>query len=222
MANHVRYLPNNFKEMTNKSIQGSVNQRLNLIVDTFEKGIKSAFAAKIGISAQGVHDLLSGRKGSPSFKVLSSILENYPVLNANWLVMGRGPMLQQGAEGATETLSLDAQIDAAELRLAQEFVTITSAKLAKEKQMMELLEKESMQLTVQKADIAERQAAGRATPEDTTTYQQLNAQWLQVLEEKKELSGSIDFGTTLLAEQQAEYIELVNRRLGIQPPDTQQ
>jgi hypothetical protein len=38
---------------------------------------------------------------------------------------------------------------------------------------------------------------------------------------KKELSGSIDFGTTLLAEQQAEYIELVNEQFGIQPPAAQ-
>lgn len=87
---------------------------------------------------------------------------------------------------------------------------------------MELLDRESMSLTAQKADIAERQAAGHATPEDAAKYQQLNAQWLQVLEEKKELSGSVDFGTTLLAEQQAEYIELVNQQLGIQLPDAQQ
>jgi hypothetical protein len=207
--------------MANKFDKDSVNQRLNFIVDSFEKGIKSAFATKIGISVQGVHDLLSGRKGYPSFKVLSSILESYPMLNANWLIMGRGPMLQDEVASAAGAPSIDAQIDAAELQLAQALVNNTAAKLARQKQTMELLDKESMRLTAQKAAIAERQAAGRTTDEDAAEYQQLNAQWLQVLEEKKELSGSIDFGTTLLAEYQAEYIELVNQRLGIQPPDMQ-
>lgn len=207
--------------MANKFDKDSVNQRLNFIVDSFEKGIKSAFATKIGISVQGVHDLLSGRKGYPSFKVLSSILECYPMLNANWLIMGRGPMLQDEVASAVGVPSLEAQIDAAELQLAQALVTSTATKLAREKQMMELLDKESMRLTAQKADIAEKQEAGRGTPEDAVEYQRLNTQWLRLLDEKKELSSSIDFGTTLLSEQQAEYIELVNKQLGIHPPDSQ-
>lgn len=75
--------------------QDSVNQRLNLIVDTFERGVKAAFARKAGISAQGVQELLAGRKGDPSFKVLVRILENYPTVDANWLVLGRGNMLRE-------------------------------------------------------------------------------------------------------------------------------
>jgi hypothetical protein len=85
--------------------QESVNQRLNMIVDTFERGVKAAFARKAGISTQGVQELLAGRKGAPSFKVLTKILESYPTVDANWLVLGRGPMLQaQAPITASETV----------------------------------------------------------------------------------------------------------------------
>jgi hypothetical protein len=73
--------------------QSTVNQRLNLLVDTFENGVKAAFARKAGISPQGAQELLAGRKGDPSFKVLVKILESYPTVNANWLVLGIGEML---------------------------------------------------------------------------------------------------------------------------------
>jgi hypothetical protein len=77
--------------------QQTINQRLNFIVDTFERGVKAAFARKAGISPQGAQELLAGRKGDPSFKVLVKILESYPTVDANWLVLGRGSMTQEGA-----------------------------------------------------------------------------------------------------------------------------
>jgi transcriptional regulator with XRE-family HTH domain len=83
--------------------QSTVNQRLNLIVDTFEKGVKAAFARKAGISPQGAQEILAGRKGDPSFKVLVKILESYPVLDANWLVLGRGEMLKEEGYKSVET-----------------------------------------------------------------------------------------------------------------------
>jgi hypothetical protein len=76
-------------------MENSITERLNLIVDTFEKGVKSSFANRIGISQQGAHDLLGSRKGGPSFKVLTKILESYPQIQTDWLVMGRGPMIQE-------------------------------------------------------------------------------------------------------------------------------
>jgi hypothetical protein len=72
----------------------TVNERLNLIVDTFEKGVKAAFARKASISSQGAQEILAGRKGDPSFKVLAKILESYPAVDANWLVLGQGAMLR--------------------------------------------------------------------------------------------------------------------------------
>jgi hypothetical protein len=211
--------------MSEKKIQirevGTVGERINVLVDYFCKGNKTAFGRAADIQSGVLAGIVGGRGSKPGFEILQKLLTAYPTINPQWLLFGQGPMLQHEAVGTAEPLSIDAQIDASELRLAQEFITITAAKLARQKQMMELLDKESMRLTAQKADIAERQAAGRATPEHAAEYQQLNVQWLRLLDEKNELSGSIDFGTTLLAEQQAEYIQLVNQRLGIQPPDAQ-
>lgn len=84
-------------------MEESVNQRLNLLVDKFERGIKSAFAQRIGISQQGAHDLLGGRKGAPSFKVLSAILEKYPQVRAEWLILADGPMLHSDAQEFSTT-----------------------------------------------------------------------------------------------------------------------
>ncbi|MGI4738486.1 MAG: hypothetical protein ACRYG7_25235 [Janthinobacterium lividum] len=66
-----------------------------MIVDIFEKGKKAAFARKAGISPQGAQEILAGRKGDPSFKVLVKILESYPSIDANWLVLGQGSMYRE-------------------------------------------------------------------------------------------------------------------------------
>jgi transcriptional regulator with XRE-family HTH domain len=80
--------------------QETVNERLNYLVNYFEFGKKAAFARKAGISPQGAQELLAGRKGDPSFKVLVKILEAYPQVYADWLVLGRGPMLQEEVQAA--------------------------------------------------------------------------------------------------------------------------
>lgn len=84
--------------MDNNNEQGieqeSVNQRLVALVDFFERGKKAAFARKAGISPQAAQEMLAGRRSEPSFKVLVKILQSYPQVCTDWLVLGRGPMLQ--------------------------------------------------------------------------------------------------------------------------------
>jgi transcriptional regulator with XRE-family HTH domain len=77
--------------------QDSVNQRLSFLVDTFEQGKKASFARKAGISPQAAQEILAGRRSEPSFKVLVKILENYPQVCTDWLVLGKGPMLKVDA-----------------------------------------------------------------------------------------------------------------------------
>lgn len=88
----------------NTQEQTTINQRLSILIDEFERGSKAIFASKIGVSAQSIHDLIGGRRGMPSFKVVSSILEQYPVIDANWLVTGQGQMLREAVPPATITL----------------------------------------------------------------------------------------------------------------------
>nr|GFB33861.1 hypothetical protein [Tanacetum cinerariifolium] len=80
--------------MDSSSAQETVNQRLNILVDSFERGKKVAFARKVSISPQAAQEILAGRQSEPSFKVLVRILENYPQVCSDWLVLGRGPMLR--------------------------------------------------------------------------------------------------------------------------------
>ncbi|WP_070730348.1 helix-turn-helix domain-containing protein [Hymenobacter lapidarius] len=68
------------------------------MVDLFEKGKKAAFARKAGISPQGAQELLAGRKGDPSFKVLIKILEAYPQISTDWVLFGKGDMLLPEAQ----------------------------------------------------------------------------------------------------------------------------
>lgn len=78
--------------------QQTINQRINFLVEHFEKGRKAAFARTAGISPQGLQELLTGRQGDPSFKVLTKILEGYPQVQTDWLVLGKGQMLKDSID----------------------------------------------------------------------------------------------------------------------------
>lgn len=72
----------------------SVAERLTQLVALYENGKKAGFARAVGITAQGVGDLLKGAKGGPSFAVLQNILMAYSDVREEWLLFGRGPMLK--------------------------------------------------------------------------------------------------------------------------------
>ncbi|MBG65871.1 MAG: transcriptional regulator [Flavobacteriales bacterium] len=57
------------------------------------KGVKSSeFALKIGVNKATISHILSGRN-KPSIDFIYKLLLNYPELDANWLVLGKGNML---------------------------------------------------------------------------------------------------------------------------------
>ncbi|MAM04991.1 MAG: transcriptional regulator [Flavobacteriales bacterium] len=57
------------------------------------KGVKSSeFALKIGVNKATISHILSGRN-KPSTDFIYKLLLNYPELDANWLVVGKGNML---------------------------------------------------------------------------------------------------------------------------------
>lgn len=70
----------------------TIAQRLSDIVRVYENGTKAGFARAIGMTPQGVGDLLSGKKGGPSFSVLQNILMAYPGVREEWLIFGHEPM----------------------------------------------------------------------------------------------------------------------------------
>lgn len=77
--------------------QGDVNdihEKIQYLVDYFCAGNKASFSREAGIPAPVIASLTGGRKSKPSFEVLQKILAHFPV-DANWLVMGQGPMLKE-------------------------------------------------------------------------------------------------------------------------------
>lgn len=65
-----------------------MEQRLQLFLQ-MEQLSQSQFADKMGIQRSGVTHLLSGRN-KPSFEFLTRMLQAYPSLNAEWLLLGKG------------------------------------------------------------------------------------------------------------------------------------
>jgi hypothetical protein len=65
-------------------------QRLQKVLDHY--GITAYKLGKdIGYSNAAIGNMLAG-KSNPSFDFVAKLMELYPVLNGNWLVMGRGEM----------------------------------------------------------------------------------------------------------------------------------
>ncbi|MET4106007.1 S24 family peptidase [Hymenobacter sp. UYP22] len=81
----------------------TIAERLVILVAMYAGGTKAAFARRIGITAQGVGDLLKGTKGGPSFQVLQNILTALPNVQPEWLLFGKTPMLRDPAETAGMT-----------------------------------------------------------------------------------------------------------------------
>lgn len=71
---------------------GTISERIAQIVQHFNKGNKSAFARAVGISGQGLGEMVGKRQGGPSFGALQKILTAFPQLRAEWVLFGRGPM----------------------------------------------------------------------------------------------------------------------------------
>jgi len=74
--------------------QDPINQRINLLIDHYEKGVKRRFSLKIGVSAGMISDLFSERKNKPGIDMVRKILVAYPQVSTSWLLLGEGEMLK--------------------------------------------------------------------------------------------------------------------------------
>lgn len=52
------------------------------------------FAEVIGVQRSSISHILSGRN-KPSFDMIQSILEKYPKINPDWLILGKGEMYRK-------------------------------------------------------------------------------------------------------------------------------
>lgn len=68
------------------------------------EGMNSAvFATAIGIQGSTLSHILNGRN-NPSLSVLQSILNRFPNISSDWLIMGQGPVERSAKQSQTPTL----------------------------------------------------------------------------------------------------------------------
>jgi hypothetical protein len=81
--------------------ENTVSERVAMLVQHYTKGNKSAFAKLVGISNQSLGEIVGARQSAPSFAALQKIFLAFPQIRMEWLILGRGPMLDLGSESLT-------------------------------------------------------------------------------------------------------------------------
>ncbi len=64
---------------------------------------QSEFAKQIGVERANISHIISGRH-KPSYEFLRKVLETYPNLNAEWLMLGKGHIYKQDTEQVTDDI----------------------------------------------------------------------------------------------------------------------
>lgn len=109
-----------------------INERLFLLIQDLDANPNS-FAESLGVKGTVIHNIIKGRMSKPSFDLLEKIMQNYPTLNTNWLILGRGEMWVENEvdksvtslEDRVETLltKLKGKYNHTGLHEASEFIT---------------------------------------------------------------------------------------------------
>lgn len=83
----------------------SINKRVLQIIDQVAQN-KSSFSKSTGISPVILSHIASGRN-KVSLKTVVQILETYPTLNAEYLLLGKGQVFKQDQRDQMEKLLVD-------------------------------------------------------------------------------------------------------------------
>lgn len=85
----------------------SIGDRINMLIDKFNRGSQKEFAAKVGIGATTLNNIVSGRKSDPSYDVINKILSKYTIVNSDWLITGKGDMLLKNENSSIPYYDVD-------------------------------------------------------------------------------------------------------------------
>ncbi len=66
-----------------------INERVRMVINS-QNLTASAFADKIGVQRSNVSHVLSGRN-KPSFEFIEKLLNAFPNVSSDWLIMGKTP-----------------------------------------------------------------------------------------------------------------------------------
>ena len=78
--------------MTNKNniVESSIQERMKQLVDDI--GTKNSFSKAIGVNPSVVGNIVGRRLSKPSFEVIEKIMQKFPDVNLEWLILGKGTM----------------------------------------------------------------------------------------------------------------------------------
>ena len=86
----------------------SIESRLNQFLQ-MEELSPARFADMLGIQRSGISHLLSGRN-NPSYDFLKKMLEHFPELSADWLLMGKGKPYKNASQNTYQENPVDVQL----------------------------------------------------------------------------------------------------------------
>ncbi len=73
-----------------------MKDRIRQIIDT-EGLSQSEFAERIGVQRSNISHILSGRN-NPSIDFIQKLLSNFPNINSEWVLLGKGKMYKEETE----------------------------------------------------------------------------------------------------------------------------
>ena len=89
---------------------GTINERIQWIIDNHYHGNKKRFADDIGVSTSAIDGIVGGRKSFPSYQVLRKISSELEI-SADWLINGNGhPYKQTTNNGSNNSVSLKTNV----------------------------------------------------------------------------------------------------------------
>jgi len=78
-----------------KKIFMTINDRIIVLINLLEEGIKRSFAKKAGIPEGTLSSIVGARRSDLSYTILKKIIAAYPEVNLEWLMNETGNPLQQ-------------------------------------------------------------------------------------------------------------------------------
>ena len=74
----------------NNIAESSVHERMKFLVDAI--GNKNSFSKSIGVNPSVIGKIVGRRLSKPSFEVIKKIMQKYPDIDLEWLILGKGEM----------------------------------------------------------------------------------------------------------------------------------
>ena len=89
-------------------MENTINQRISIIIEKLGYKSRRSFAERIGIAQTSLNALINGAE--PKHSTLYKILEAEPLISAEWLITGRGPMFKSDVSPSEASSNADKEL----------------------------------------------------------------------------------------------------------------